>query len=311
MNVLRRCGLAMLALVLGGEAHAQAVYQPPRTAEGRPDMQGVWISRWITPLERQAGAKALAIAPEDVQALATAEWSRHNDIDPIEGTDPFEYSTFVVVRGEMRSSLIVDPPNGRLPFKEGGRAPARAPAALDGPEGRALNERCISSGNGFAPHVTAPSGNIRRIVQTPDNMVIHTELISQLRIVPLDGRTNLGARREKTRGWWEDDTLVVETTEIPDPMRGSRGSLFPVTRNTRITERFWLSGEGEITYTFTVEDPQLYAQAWTAETVMIRTADPMFEFACHEGNYGLANILRGARVVEERAARAARKKGKP
>jgi hypothetical protein len=305
MSALRWTGLVMLALFASAPALAQAPYQPPRTRDGTPDLQGVWISRWLTPLERQAGARALAIAPEDVEALSKAEWARHNSIDPIEGTESFEYSSFVVVRGEARSSLIVEPPSGRLPLAVGSGAPARPPTAVDGPEGRALNERCLVSGNGLAPHVAAPSGNIRRIVQTPGHVVIHTELISQLRIVPLDGATNTGARREKTRAWWEDDALVVETTEIPDPTRGSRGSLFPVTMKTRITERFRLTGADEITYTFTVEDPQLYAQAWSAETMMTRTAEPMFEFACHEGNYGLANILSGARAVEKRAAVAA------
>ncbi|MDP3740255.1 MAG: hypothetical protein Q8R02_22910 [Hyphomonadaceae bacterium] len=300
---------ALIALALNATpAHAQS-YQPPRTPDGRPDLQGVWISRWLTPLERPASAKALPIAPQDIEALAKAEWARHDAIDPIEGTDSFEFSTFVVIRGEMRSSVIVNPPDGRLPLVAGpgGRPGSRMHTGLDGPEARALNERCLSPGNGAAPHLTAPSGNIRRIVQTRDNVVIHTELLSHLRIIPVDGRTNFGARHERESGHWEGDTLVVETTGFVDPMRGVRGSLVPVTPKTKIIEHFTRTAPDEILYVFTVEDPKIYTQIWTGETIMRRTGEPMFEFACHEGNYGLANILSGARAVEQRTAKASSK----
>ncbi len=297
------------ACVLGGAAEAFAQQPLPRTAEGHPDLQGVWTSRWLTPLERPATAKTVVIAPEDVALLAKAEWARHNAIDPIEGTDSFEYTTFVTVRGETRSALIVDPPDGRLPFTEQGRArqPAgRVVTGVDGPEQRALNERCLNSGNGAAPYVAAPSGNIRRIVQTHSDIVIHTELLSILRIIPVDGRTEIGFRNEHTTGRWDGDTLVVTTTDILDPVRGARGSLFPLTPKTKITERFTRTAPGEILYTFTVEDPQLYSQPWKGESIMALSDDRMFEFACHEGNYGLANILSGARAVERRAARKAK-----
>jgi hypothetical protein len=287
------------------EALAQQPYQPPRAPDGHPDLQGIWTSRWLTPLERPANAKAVVIAPEDVAALAKAEWARHNAIDPIEGTDSFEYTTFVTIRGEIRSAIIVDPADGRLPFTEQARARRAGGPALpgvDGPEQRALNERCLSNGNGVAPHIPAPSSNIRSIVQTHNDIVIHTELLSLLRIIPLDGRTEIGFRRERTSGHWEGDTLVVETTGILDPVRGSRGSLFPVTPKTRITEHFTRTGPGEMLYAFTVEDPQVYTQRWTGESIMALSDEPMFEFACHEGNYGLANILSGARAVERRAA---------
>lgn len=309
MSALRQCGLAVLALALSGTAHAQTAYQAPQTADGHPDLQGVWISRWITPLERQAGSRALVLPADEAAAAEKAEWARHNAIDPIEGTEAFEFSTLVTVRGERRSSLIIDPPDGRLPYTTQGRA--RAPGArltpgTDGPEQRALNERCLNGGSGFAPLLTAPSGNIRTIVQTRGDVVMWTELMSQLRIIPVDGRTETGARREKATGRWEGDALVVETTGITDPVRGARGSLFAVTPKTRITERFTRTAADEILYTFRVEDPALYTQPWSGETVMKRTGERMYEYACHEGNYGLANILSGARMSEQRAARKAR-----
>lgn len=302
MKVLRQCGLAMLALVLCGEACGQARYEPPRTTGGRPDLQGVWISRWMTPLERQKPLTNLVMTPEEVAPATKAEWARQDSLDGIESLDGFELSTFVVVRGEMRSSIIVDPADGRLPMLPEVRARYRpGPTGTDDIEQRGLNERCLSTGNGFAPFITAPAGNIRRIVQTRDNVMIWTELMSALRIIPVDGRSAIGARRETMKGRWEGDTLVVVTTGFIDRFRGARGSNFAVTPATRITERFTRTGPAEITYAFTVEDPSIYTRAWTGETVMIASSEPMFEYACHEANYGLANILRGARVVEERA----------
>jgi hypothetical protein len=297
--------LLFLAILLAPGASAQSAER-----SGNPGLGGVWISRWITPLERPKGVTRLALSAEEAKAAEAAEWVRHNAIDPIEGTDSFEFSRFVTVRGDIRSSLIVDPADGKLPYTEKARAlgiGARPQTGTDGPEQRALNERCLTSGNGFAPHMTAPSGNIRQIILTQRDVMIWTELISQLRIIPVDGRTALGARNESTTGRWVDGALVVQTTGIRDPTRGSRGSLFPVTRNTIITERFALNGPDEILYRFTVHDPELYTQDWTAETVMSRSSDRMYEFACHEGNYGLYNILLGARVVEQRAAPKARR----
>jgi hypothetical protein len=303
-----RALVLVLWLAAAGVAHAQASYQLPRTPDGRPDLQGVWISRWITPLERQAPLKNLVMAPEEIAPALKAEWERHDRLDGLESLDAFEFTTFVTVRGETRSSIIVDPPDGRLPMLPDVRARYRpGPTGTDDVEQRGLNERCLSTGNGFAPMLVAPAGNIRRIVQTTDHVIIHTELMSQLRVIPTDGRSSIGARADTMEGRWEGDTLVVVTTKIPDRFRGARGSNFGVTPATRITERFKRTGPHEITYTFTVEDPSIYTRPWSGEMVLVATSDPMFEFACHEGNYGLANILRGARVLEQRAA----KKAKP
>lgn len=297
---------ALIALILSGAASAQTP-SIPRAPDGHPDLQGVWISRWMTPLERQPPSKTLVITPEDVAPAVKAEWARQDSLDGIESFDGFEFTTFVTVRGEIRSSIIVDPPDGRLPMLPEVRARYRpGPTGADDIEQRGLNERCLSFGNGFAPIIAAPAGNIRRIVQTRDQVMIWTELGSALRIVPTDGRSSIGARRDTTKGHWEGDTLVVVTTDFIDRFRGARGSNFAVTPATRIIERFTRTGPAEITYTFTVEDPSIYTRPWTGETVMVASSDPMFEYACHEANYGLANILLGARVVEERKAKAAK-----
>jgi hypothetical protein len=303
-----RFALVSFAVIIAPVAQAPfaSAQSTQRASSDNPGLEGVWVSRWITPLERPKGVAKLVLTAEETKAAEAAEWLRHNAIDPIEGTESFEFTHFVIVRGEHRSSLIVDPADGKLPYTEKARAlriGARPQTGTEGPEQRALNERCLSGGNGFAPHLTAPSSNIRQIVVTPRDVMIWTELLSQLRIIPTDGRTDVGARNEHTTGRWADGELVVNTTGIRETTRGARGNLFPVTRNTVITERFALSSADEILYRFTVHDPELYTQDWTAETVMARTADRMYEFACHEGNYGLYNILLGARVVEARPAK--------
>lgn len=293
----------VLAFFAAPLAVAQIPYEPPRTFDGRPDLQGVWTSQWMTPLERQPPLTRLALQPEEVGPAVKSEWERQDKLDGLESLDTFDLTTFVTVRGEIRLSIIVYPPDGRLPMAPEVRARFRpGPTGTDDPEQLGPNERCLMAGNGFAPHITAPAGNIRRIVQTRDYVVIWTELMSQLRIIPTEGRSATGARRETTAGRWEGDALVVVTTGLTDRFRGARGSNFAVTPATRITERFTRTGPKEITYTFTVEDPSIYTQPWTGETIMIASSDPMFEYACHEANYGLANILLGARVMEQRAA---------
>ncbi|HEV7693035.1 MAG TPA: hypothetical protein VGO52_19530, partial [Hyphomonadaceae bacterium] len=215
----------------------------------------------------------------------------------------------LVVRGEVRSSLIIDPPDGHLPLSAEGltRRSRTAPngvTGVDGPEQRALTERCLMSSNGFAPFLTQPANNIRQVVQTRTHVIIFTEAYSQLRIIPLDG--TLGPplpRGGSSRGSWSGDTLVVETTgfEPGDNLRNAgAGITFPISPATTITERFSLTGADEILYRFTIADTALYTRPWTAETTMARTGEPMFEFACHEGDYSMAGILGGARADERR-----------
>lgn len=214
-----------------------------------------------------------------------------------------------MVRGEIRSSLIVDPANGQLPLTPEGHAfraktPPNGVTGADGPEQRSLTERCLMSGNGFAPFLTQPANNIRQIVQTKTHLVVFTESYNQLRLIPLDG--TIGPRIPRggsSKGHWTGDTLVIETTgfEPGDGLRNAgAGITFPISPQTRITEHFTRTAANELLYRFTIEDPVFYTQVWTAETVMARSDDRMFEFACHEGDYSLVNILSGARVGEQR-----------
>lgn len=317
MSALRQCGLAVLALALSGQAFAQAAYQPPRTLEGRPDFHGSWITPWTTTLERGAEFETLVISKEEGERLRVSFIDRLNQGDPLGATYIWDLAGPLTVGGEVRSSIIVDPADGRLPYTPEGRA-RRAKfqpfTGVDNVEQRALNERCLMAGSGYAPFLPIPASNLRQIVQTRDHVVFFTESFGQLRLVPLDGRAGpVIPRGGASKGRWEGDTLVVETAEFPvgDGWRIAPLSTFAISPATRITERFTRTAADEILYRFTVDDAGLYTRAWTGELVLKRSGDRVFEWACHEGNYALANILRGARVVEERAVKATKNKGKP
>jgi len=298
---------ACLVFSVSAVAQEPAPYQPSRTTDGRPDFQGVWGTRWTTQLERPPNLKSLIITAEEGASLHRAVINRLDSNDPLGTTYSWDFTGPLVIRGEARSSLIIDPSDGLLPYTEEGRARRSrfvAPFSGDGgPEQRALNERCLMAGSGYAPFLSIPAGNLRQIVQTRDTILFYTETFNQLRIVPLDGRLGPAIPRGgSSAGRWERDTLVVETTSFleGDRIRFAPGSVFAISPATRITERLTLIGPDEILYRFTISDPLLYTQAWTGESVLRRSGDRMFEFACHEGNYGLANILSGARATERR-----------
>ena len=301
---LRVCAAACLAMALPLFAQAQL----PRTPDGKPDLQGTWTTRWTTPLERMPDWKTLVITKAEGEALTRAFHARLDAANPM-GVPARDLAGALVVRGETRSSLIVDPADGHLPLSEEGRARRSRTApngvtGVDGPEQRSLTERCLMSGNGFAPILTQPASNIRQIVQTGAHVVILTESYNQLRIIPLDGSTGPQIPRGgSSKGSWNGDALVVETTRF-EPGDGIRnagaGITFPISPNTRITERFTPTGPDEILYRFTIEDPALYTQAWSAETVMARSNEKIYDYSCHEGDYSMAGILAGARADERR-----------
>jgi hypothetical protein len=285
-----------------------ACAQLPKTADGHPDFHGVWATRWTTPLERMANWQTLVISRMEGDALTRAFHARLDAANPM-GVPARDLVGALTVHGEVRSSLIIDPPDGHLPLTDEGRAwrartPSNGVTGVENPEQRSLTERCLMSGNGFAPILTQPANNIRQVVQTNTHVIMFTESYYQLRIIPLDGtRGPRLPRGGSSSASWSGDTLVVETTgfEPSDNLRNAgAGITFPISPHTMITERFSLIGADEILYRFTIADPALYTRPWTAETIMARTSDRMFEFACHEGDYSLAGILAGARADERR-----------
>jgi hypothetical protein len=309
--------LVPLALVatLGaqGPRETSSPAAAPRTAWGHPDLQGVWSTATITPLERPAH---LATKPffTEAEALAhertTVEQTNRDRRDGGAAADvsraynDFWWDSGTRVVPTLRTSLIIDPPDGRIPAltPAGQRRQAEAAAArklrgpADNPEDRSLWERCIARGVPTAM-LTQPYNNHYEIVQTPDHVVILTEMIHDVRIVPLDRTTHPPAHVRfwmgDSVGRWEGDTLVVETTNISDQYsyRGSGPGL-------RLVERFRRSSPDVLNYQVTIQDPETFSRPWTIELPARRADGPIYEYACHEGNHGLEGILRGHRAEE-------------
>jgi hypothetical protein len=301
MIAIRAVLLSLLAI---GAASAQTV---PRTPDGKPDFQGVWFAGWLTPLERVPGSSGVVVDTAEAQFLAKEIPQRAHTTAPL-NIGP-EWTSLAVVRGQHRAAMIVDPADGMLPYRPEAAPKRAALAGADDPEQRPLPERCIA-GASRGPMLIAPANMLRRIVQTPGNLVIHAESMSDLRIVRIGGEPGpepLQSWYGQTIARWEGDTLVAETTHFRpnDTIRTASGFTPLVVRQTStIVERFTLIAPDELLYQFTVLDPAVYARPWTAEYSMMRSKQPMFEFACHEGNYAMTNMLRGGREMEKRAAKA-------
>ncbi len=386
-------GAVLAVLMLGScpAALAQAAtYAPPKTAWGVPDLQGVWTNASITKLTRPAGIDRLILTPDEARALETRDFNNarteaeKSPTDQTSGApekgkplpsvgnynavwvDPG--SRIASIKGELRSSWIVDPPNGRVPMSEAGRRklatwrpdatrdgsykpepvatssaksrdriatatkvqPERvaatepvakpfvdvveAPRSADGggaarsyagPESRGTGERCVVMGNMGGPvMLNGLYNNNFQVVQTPDHVVIDIEMIHDARIIPIvrtstEANTRQGpAFFEKwlgdAVGWYEGDTLVVRSRNFH---RQQAGQVF-ISDTGTLTERFTRVGPDDIVYAFEIEDPDVYTQVWKGEIAWRKIAGHVYEYACHEGNYGLYNILSGAREQE-------------
>lgn len=306
-------------------ASNRKTWKAPRTADGHPDLQGVWDYRTITPLERPTALGDRAeLTADEAEAFEREENRRLNRdlIDDAKGGAQYPpggvvpYNEFWYDRGDKltgsrRTSLIVDPTNGRLPpyTPEGRqRENARAAAQRDDQAGRPradsytdrpLQERCIVGFNAGPPMTPGAYNNNIQLFQTRDHVVILNEMVHDARIVPLDRRPHGSIRQRKgdSRARWEGETLVVETTNFV-----GETSLAGSTANVRLTERFTRVDRDTLLYEFTVNDPSTWTQPWTAQNPMKRSQDLMYEYACHEGNYAMANMLAGARLREKEDA---------
>ena len=284
----------------------------PRLPDGRPDLQGVWDFGSVTPLQRPSTlADKEFLTEEDVSALE-AQAAARVDRPPRPG-DPGSYNRFwfadgTKVVGTRRTSLIVDPPDGRLPAyaTEGeARMAAREEARRRnaGPEDRDVDERCILGFNSGPPMLPGAYNNFVQLFQIPGHVAILNEMVHDVRLVPMDNRPSLSSNIRQwmgdSRGRWEGDTLVIETinfrdlgTAHPAPNMELLEALGP---ELHLVERFSRIDSDTLLYQFTVDDSTAWAQPWTVEMTMTKTDNVLFEYACHEGNYGLSNILAGAR----------------
>ncbi len=295
-------------------AATAATWTMPRTADGKPDLQGYWSNATYTPVERPAEFKDREYFTAQ-EAAEFAKRAQERFLSQPDDDAHYDNSIWMTEKNEkgvtsLRTSIVVEPANGKIPpVNAEGRTRAEARAAArklvglyDSPQARGMAERCIYWAHEGPPLMPTGYNSNVQIVQAPGEFVVIPEMMPSARIVPLDSRPQVGAAirgiRGVSRGRWDGDTMVVETTNFTDrtAFRGSSESL-------KVTERFTLVDADTIRYQFTVEDPHTWDIPWKGEYPMKRLAETRYEYACHEGNYGMPNILRAQRLEEARAQR--------
>ena len=327
----RRClavSLTVVALIVFAPVSSAAQADVPRTAWGQPDLQGVWDFRTITPMQRPADlAEKEFLTDEEaaeLEQIRAAENAGRDDEVPADIVG--NYNTFWFDRGDSvigtrRTSLVIDPPDGRIPpltpeaeRERASEAEARentgphepAPGGwVDdlGPNG--LQVRCITGFNSGPPMTPGGYNNNVQLFQTPDTVVLLSEMNHNVRVVPLDGRPHVDLRQwtGDARGRWEGDTLVVETVNFLRETSFMRGG---ASADLHLTERFTRVSPDVLMYEVTVDDPTTWTRPWKYEVPMQRNPEPVYEYACHEGNYAMDVILAGARAKETEADAAGR-----
>ena len=320
--------LALIVLPLAGQAPSSSTRASfatksgtvPRTADGHPELQGIWTNATITPIERPAMFPGkLTVSDEDAAKYETQNndnlygdrrsSNAEQDRDHAYNSLFFDRGTELArVDGVKRTSLIIDPPDGKVPpmtpeaqKRAGSRL--RGLQRFDRPQDRPLGERCLLGFGSTSgpPMMPVLYNNNYQIVQTSGAVVILNEMIHNVRIIPLDGRPHVP---QSIRQWegdsvghWEGNTLVIDTTNFTDqiPFKGAQ--------NLHVIERLTRADEDTIVYQFTVEDPGMWTKEWSGELPITKIDGQLYEYACHEANYPLANTLRGARVAEAETAK--------
>ena len=339
-------GLLVAAAMLANSAQAQ---DAPRTSHPR-ELTGIWTNANLTPVSRPRGVEQLEVSPEEARRMATAsgvlgfprEESNYVDrIDPnapapakgasdfgVKGYNSFWLATgdsLARVKGTYRTSNIVDPPNGQIPYSPTRPRPSQprggnfitGAGLYDGPEYLGIAERCLLAFSGASgPGMFTPIyNNNYQFVLTDNHLVIHVEMVHDARIVPIYANADEARAHRKpdaikpwmgdSVGWWEGDVLVVETVNL-HPIQSEQGQI-PLSPKGKVTERFQRWADDEIFYAFTVEDSSNYTRPWTVEN-SFRPQSRIYEYACHEGNYAMPGILIGARKLEREQGAAAKQK---
>jgi hypothetical protein len=330
--------VSLAAVRVDGQAPAKPgttakAYTPPRTADGQPDLQGVWNFATLTPLQRPgelAGKEFFTdreAAEFEKSELVRRDEDRRDDFvqgvtngtqvtaDVARAYNQFwwDYGTKVV--STKRTSLVIDPPDGKIPsLTADGKKRQAALAAVregiaTGPEDRSPSERCILNGKAGPPILPAGYNNNIQIVQSPGYVAIYNEQIHDVRIIPVDGRAHLDKQLTEwmgdSTGRWDGNTLVVDTVNFNGKVafQGSGERL-------HLIERFTRGDANNMVYEFTVDDPASFTRPWTVQLPMIKVQDQIYEYACHEGNYGMFGILNSARTTERSATETAKKGSK-
>jgi hypothetical protein len=306
--------------------HTGKAWTPPRTADGQPDLQGVWTNNTVTPLQRDKALAGKEFYTEAELAAAVKRERQRLDQNVEEGrpTEPgtaddvhYDFSEFGLDRGQAklawnrRTSLIVGPEGTIPPLTPEARKRRAERAAkakgheFDGPENRPLGARCLARANVGPPLLPTAYNSNLQIVQGAGFVAIEAEMIHDVRIIPTDGRPHISNGVKQwmgdSVGHWEGNTLVVDTTNFTDL------NPFEDAQNVHVVERLTRVDDDTILYQFTVEDPGMWTKPWSGELPISKIQGQMYEYACHEANYGLVNTLRGARVAEQEAAKKAAK----
>jgi hypothetical protein len=302
-----------LSITLGVSTCAAEAYRPPRLEDRQIDMQGVWNLSNLTPLERLPGFDSLVISRQQASAIEERiAGMRRSQLTGAQAEAFDEEQAVEPIDDEWHSSVLVEPEDGRIPGNaafqaEAARFRARLSsmggAGADGPEERPPTERCLSSPASTPPMLHVPTLNLHQIVQTRDTVLIQSEWNREARIVRMNARHNPAALASwlgDSIGWWDGDTLVVETRHFAatSRLRSTGGVYFLVSPATVVTERFTRTADDELSYEFTVADPTWYTTMWRGRNRLRRSRELIFEFACHEGNYALRFVLQGARAQE-------------
>jgi hypothetical protein len=307
-------------------AHASTTKAIPRTPDGHPNLEGVWTNSTLTPLERLrefegkqsiTEAEAAAYEKNNLEQGSRDRRDGGADADVNRAYNELFFdrgSRLARIGQSIRTSFIVDPPDGKIPpltpeakkRMEATRAHGRLHPA-DEPKDRSLAERCIFWRTAGPPMLPGPYNNLYQIYQTPGYVMILSEMIHETRVIPLDGRPHLPPNIRKwmgdSVGHWEGDTLVVDTTNFNEKTQFQGSS-----ENLHVIERFTRLDENTIDYKFTIDDPTTFTKPWTAELPFNANPGPIYEYACHEGNYAMVDILAGARAEEKKTEEAAKQK---
>jgi hypothetical protein len=331
--LLAAIAVVVLATHVAGQAPAAKPapaaakkYVAPRTPDGQPDLQGYWTNSTYVPLERpDRVTKAYYTEQEFAAIIKDAATREAEQTEPGTVADVhYDFTQFgldrsqsAFVKSDLRTSMIVEPANGKMPpiTPEGQKRIAdraaerrRLGATTDAVQNMPIGTRCLIMAGSGPPMMNAGYNSNYQIVQGPGYVMILVEMIHDARIIPIDGKQ--AALPETMRQWmgdsrghWDGDTLVIETTNLngKNPFRNSSEKM-------KVTERLWRADANTLGYRFTIDDPGTWTQPWTAEAPMTKSVGPIFEHACHEGNYGVRNTLAGARLEDKKAAEAAAKK---
>ncbi len=309
--MIDRRGILSAGVALLGAPMARAA---PRTATR--DLSGVWTNAWYTYLQRPKAFKTLVLTPAEAEAYEAPRRAlngevvdSHDELGQATSEFPDNGPGLARIRGEIRSSWIVDPANGRVPWSAAGKALVRREEAREESPGdieeRPTDERCLTTAGAGAPILNTHDGNILQIVQTPDWVAIVGEKNHETRIVPLGARGRVrpppgGSWLGASVGSWDGPTLVVETTGLRPGVTKISDELY-LSDQAQVTERFTRIGPSELSYDFAVQDPVMFTQAWRAECLFRASSGLLYEYACHEGNYSLPGILTASRQKDSGA----------